>query len=80
MPRLAVTMHPDDNVTTLLDDRREESSTREGLKLKAAVPFGHKVALRSIATGESVIKYGTVIGIATEPIAAGDHVHVHNCR
>lgn len=80
MPRLALTVHPDDNVATLLDDRHGESITREGLKLNATIPFGHKVALRSIAAGEGVIKYGAVIGVATEAIAAGDHVHVHNCR
>jgi altronate dehydratase len=80
MPRLAITVHADDNVATLLDDLRNEQTTREGLQLKAAVPFGHKVALRSIAAGEGVVKYGKVIGVATEEIAAGDHVHVHNCR
>jgi altronate dehydratase len=80
MPRLAITVHADDNVATLLDDLCDEKSTREGLQLKAAVPFGHKVALRPIAAGQSVVKYGKVIGVATEEIAAGDHVHVHNCR
>jgi altronate dehydratase small subunit len=80
MPRLAITVHPDDNVTTLLDDRREDLLTLEGLKLQTAVAFGHKVALRNIDAGEGVIKYGAVIGIATEAIAAGEHVHVHNCR
>ena len=80
MPRIALTVHPDDNVTTILDGRLEETTTTDGLPLKAAVPFGHKVALRPIAAGQAVVKYGVAIGIATCPIAAGDHVHVHNCR
>jgi altronate hydrolase len=44
------------------------------------LPRGHKVALRDIAEGAPVRKYGQVIGAATAPIAAGDHIHVHNLR
>lgn len=80
MPRIALTVHPDDNVATLLDSRVEDRVTQAGLALNAGVPFGHKVALRPIAEGEAVVKYGVPIGTATAPIAAGDHVHVHNCR
>ena len=39
---------------------------------------GHKYALRPIAAGENVIKYGMPIGHATRDIAAGEHVHTHN--
>ena len=42
------------------------------------IPFGHKIALRPIAKGEDIIKYGECIGIATQDIAEGDYVHVHN--
>jgi altronate hydrolase len=45
---------------------------------RGAVPRGHKVALRDIPAGDLVRKYGHVIGVAVRPIAAGDHVHVHN--
>jgi len=48
--------------------------------LHDAVPLGHKLALREIARGERVIKYGQVIGEATSDIHAGNHVHVHNIR
>jgi altronate hydrolase len=41
---------------------------------------GHKYALRDIAEGEDVIKYGMPIGHATMPIAKGEHVHVHNVK
>jgi altronate dehydratase len=80
MPRIALTVHPHDNVTTLLDSRVDDPFTGDGLRLLAAVPFGHKVALRPIAEGEAVVKYGVEIGVATQPIPAGGHVHVHNCR
>jgi altronate hydrolase len=42
------------------------------------VPKGHKIALRDIAAGEAVRKYGFPIGRATADIAAGEHVHSHN--
>jgi altronate dehydratase small subunit len=46
--------------------------------LRAPVAFGHKVALMAIPAGDPVIKYGEVIGRATQAIAPGDHVHLHN--
>jgi len=45
-----------------------------------AIPVGHKVALRPIEMEEAVIKYGCPIGIATQKINPGDHVHSHNMR
>jgi altronate dehydratase len=42
------------------------------------IPQGHKVALRDIGKGESVFKYGAPIGMASDEIPAGSHVHVHN--
>ncbi len=50
------------------------------LTARQDVRFLHKIALRSIAPGERIYKYGAVIGEATHPIAAGEHVHVHNIR
>jgi len=50
------------------------------LTLQSDIPAGHKVALRDIAKGEKIIKYGYPIGAAKEPIGAGEHVHVHNVR
>jgi (2R)-sulfolactate sulfo-lyase subunit alpha len=44
------------------------------------VPLGHKVALRPLASGEQVNKYGIAIGRATRDIRAGEHVHVHNVK
>jgi altronate hydrolase len=80
VPRIALTVHQADNVVTLLDFDESERITRDGLTLSGPVPFGHKAASRPIAAGEPVIKYGIPIGIATCAIAAGEHVHVHNCR
>ena len=49
-----------------------------GLDAFEEIPSGHKIARRAIAKGEPVLKYGQVIGIATQAIAAGAHVHTHN--
>ncbi|MCS5592815.1 MAG: altronate dehydratase family protein [Gammaproteobacteria bacterium] len=42
------------------------------------VPSGHKIAVRNIASGQEIIKYGNVIGMATQDIRSGDHVHTQN--
>ncbi|MBQ8302970.1 MAG: altronate dehydratase [Clostridia bacterium] len=41
---------------------------------------GHKYALRDIACGEDIIKYGNPIGHATADIKQGEHVHTHNVK
>lgn len=38
----------------------------------------HKIALRDIAEGQPVVKYGEKLGVAIKPITLGQHVHVHN--
>ncbi len=42
------------------------------------IPYGHKFAVRDIAVGEDILKYGEVIGRATQSIAGGSHAHVQN--
>jgi altronate hydrolase len=74
-----IRIHPRDNVViaraqllggTLLPG--------EGVTVAGLVPPGHKVATRPIAAGEPVRRYDQVIGHATQPIAPGQHVHVHH--
>ena len=50
------------------------------VEVREPVALGHKVALADIATGEPVRKYGQVIGFASQLIAAGAWVHVHNVK
>ncbi len=50
------------------------------LTSKNDVPIGHKVALRDLAVGDTVIKYGEDIGKVVAPIKKGEHVHVHNLK
>ena len=47
---------------------------------RAAIPLGHKLALRDIADGDTVIKYGHDIGRAVEAMPAGGSVHAHNLK
>ena len=42
------------------------------------IPLGHKIALRAIAEGERIIRFGVPVGIAIAQISAGSLVHVHN--
>lgn len=62
--------------------RRDISAGETLLEIdaKAAgdIPFGHKIAIGSIAPGDRVLKYGQVIGVAKTGIEPGAHVHVHN--
>ncbi|HVE51702.1 MAG TPA: UxaA family hydrolase [Casimicrobiaceae bacterium] len=44
------------------------------------IPIGHKVALKDMAAGETVVKYGVDIGKVVAPIKRGQHAHVHNIK
>ena len=44
------------------------------------IPIGHKVALKDLAAGDTVIKYNVDIGRVVAPIKAGEHAHVHNIK
>jgi len=50
------------------------------LTARHAVPIGHKIALRDLNVGDSVIKYGQDIGRVVAPIARGEHVHTQNLK
>jgi (2R)-sulfolactate sulfo-lyase subunit alpha len=50
------------------------------LQVRQDVPIGHKVALKDLKPGDTVIKYGQDIGRIVQPVARGEHVHVHNLK
>jgi len=85
--KLALKIRPTDNVATVLDDvvkgdivhvRSADSSEDRMLEAKENVPFGFKVSLSDIQKGEHIIKYGEIIGKASDFIGEGCLVHVHN--
>lgn len=76
-----------DNVATLLQDA--PASAVLTVRGDASMPTvctvepiraEHKVAVADIAAGQPILKYGFPIGVATQPIARGQWVHLHNCR
>lgn len=74
-----IRLHPLDNV--VVASRRLPKgavAAREGVRALDAIPAGHKLATAFIAVGEPILKYGQVIGAATQDIPAGAHVHLHN--
>jgi altronate hydrolase len=74
-------LHPADDVAVALEalePGREAASLDAGIVVREAIPRGHKIALRPLASGETVRKFGWPIGRMREAAAAGDHVHVHN--
>ena len=48
------------------------------LRVRQTIGAGHKIALKDIAEGEPITKYGQTIGFASSAIRAGEHVHTHN--
>ena len=79
----AVRIHPSDNVATLLDDARPgvvQILGAERLEVTAVEPIaaGHKIALRAVAQGDPVLKYGFPIGHALRVLNAGEWIHLHN--
>jgi len=79
----AICLGPQDNVAVLLRDVLAGDEVRvDGLtfRVTSGIGLGHKIAVRSIARGERIVKHGMPIGSATDDIAPGAHVHVHNMR
>ena len=69
-----------DNVATALEalDAGQVLPSAGSITVREPIPRGHTVALRSIAAGAEILKYGSPIGLATSDIPAGAHVHTHN--
>ena len=59
----------------IMDDNKHMTMTA-----RSDIPIGHKIALKDMKTGDTVIKYGVDIGKVVAPIAAGEHAHVHNIK
>jgi altronate hydrolase len=76
-PPFILSINPLDNVGVAL--RALARGERSGdIVASEPVPAGHKIALRSIKAGQSVIKYGYSIGVAKAEIHPGEHIHVQN--
>lgn len=85
MEAKAILIKQDDNVATALVDieggeeitiKTDDAHIR--IRINLPIPFGHKFAVRNIAEGEDILKYGEIIGRATEKIEIGSHAHIQN--
>jgi altronate dehydratase small subunit len=81
----AVVLTPHDNVGIALADLDAgfELDLNCGahsfyVKLEEPIPYQHKFSVTAIGLGEEIMKDGVSIGVATDKIQAGRHVHVHN--
>ncbi len=78
-----ILLSPADNVAVARQDLAKGSEVVcpwGSFKVRDAIPFGHKLAIRAIGAGSEVIKYSQVIGTAAMSIVPGDWVHTHNLR
>ena len=69
---LLTDVNANDEVQVMIGDKTTETKVQENIQ------FGHKFAMKAINKGQDVVKYGEVIGQATQDIGEGQHVHVHN--
>src|SRR5580693_2122521 len=77
----AIHLHPSDNVAILRVPVSEGLSLRVAgreIRVRAAIPAGHKVAVRAIAAGENIVRYGQCMGRARVAMEPGEHIHTHN--
>ena len=72
-----IRLHPADDVL-IARSQLLGGTGLQGITVRGLIPPGHKVAARAIAAGEAVRRYNQIIGFASKPIAAGEHVHTHN--
>src|SRR5437870_11820526 len=78
-PAPVIRLHPNDGVLIARASLPPGMVVADGVTTAERIPAGHKVAIRPIALGEPIRRYGQIIGFATAPIAPGQHVHIQNC-
>jgi altronate hydrolase len=72
-----IRLHPDDDVL-IARTQLVGGTVAEHVTIKGLIPAGHKIATHAIKAGQPVRRYNQIIGFASRPIAAGEHVHTHN--
>ena len=72
-----IRLHPNDDVL-IARSQLVGGTSVENILVKGLIPAGHKIATHAIDAGQPVRRYNQIIGFASKPIAAGEHVHTHN--
>ena len=77
-----IQLSPHDNVAIVVNEGGLRAGTQfdSGLGLIEDIPEAHKLALVDIEAGSPIIRYGAVIGYATERLAGGTWVHEGRMR
>ena len=78
-----ILLHPDDNILVTVSSLAAGTPVAidgADYPLREALAVGHKVARRAMAAGEKIFKYGAPIGSLTQPVEAGDWIHIHNMQ
>ena len=57
-----------------------ETNTTMKLNAKSDIPIGHKVALKDLKAGDTVVKYGEDVGRMVGSAKTGEHVHTQNMK
>jgi (2R)-sulfolactate sulfo-lyase subunit alpha len=57
-----------------------ENDATLNFKSASDIPIGHKISLKDLIVGDTVIKYGVDIGKVVAPIKKGEHLHVQNVK
>jgi altronate hydrolase len=74
-----IRLNPDDNVVVALRQFSPDTTVaHEAMVVHQSIPAGHKIATAAIPRGDFIRKYGQIIGVASQDILAGEHVHTHN--
>jgi len=78
-----VHLHPNDNIAVSIKEISKGdlvSLKSNTIEVQETIQFGHKIAVTPIKKGTKIFKYGVPIGISTEEIGVGYHVHTHNIK
>lgn len=84
---LALKVNDSDNVATIFSNDakagtqvsvRDKKGNVQTVALENDIPYGHKLAVLPVSAGTPILKYGEEIGVASQDIAPGEHVHIHN--
>lgn len=78
---LAIRLSPLDNVAVAvrqLQPGMDIAVSGHQLTTGQRIAMGHKLALRPIKKNDAIVKYGQIIGFASQEIGPGSHVHTHN--
>ncbi|MBM7551601.1 UxaA family hydrolase [Thalassobacillus pellis] len=81
----AILLNEKDNVAVALrtikaGETLSIQGVNEKIKVMETIGYGHKICLSYISENAKIIKYGECMGMSTEKILPGYHVHVFNVR